>query len=133
MTSQHVADMETNAVAWFEIYVDDLARATAFYETVFETTLETLDAPDGSVEMKSFPMSMERTGASGALCKMDGVAPGPGGTMVYFSCADCGVEGSRVAAAGGTVVRDKTSLGEFGFMVLAMDTEGNMIGLHSMA
>jgi hypothetical protein len=35
------------------------------------------------------------------------------------------------AAAGGKVFRDKFSIGQYGF-ALVFDTEGNMIGLHSM-
>jgi predicted enzyme related to lactoylglutathione lyase len=63
---------------------------------------------------------------------MAGVPSGGNSTMVYFQCEDCAVEGSRVAAAGGKVVREKLSIGQYGFIVLAHDTEGNMIGLHSM-
>jgi predicted enzyme related to lactoylglutathione lyase len=37
-----------------------------------------------------------------------------------------------VAEAGGKVHRDKMSIGQYGFVVLAVDTEGNMFGLHSM-
>jgi predicted enzyme related to lactoylglutathione lyase len=51
--------------------------------------------------------------------------------LVYFSCEDCAIEGSRVESAGGKVVREKMSIGQYGFVVLATDTEGNMIGLHS--
>ncbi|MGL4230859.1 MAG: VOC family protein, partial [Casimicrobium sp.] len=58
--------------------------------------------------------------------------PGVGGTMVYFSVEDCAVEESRVAAANGKVVRPKFSIGEFGWVTLCMDTEGNMFGLSSM-
>jgi len=43
------------------------------------------------------------------------------------------IEASRVVAAGGTVHRDKTSIGEYGYVVLALDTEGNMFGVHSLA
>ena len=48
-----------------------------------------------------------------------------------FSCDDCAAEASRVVSAGGQIQRDKTSIGEYGFIVLAFDTEGNMFGLHS--
>jgi hypothetical protein len=52
--------------------------------------------------------------------------------MVYFSCADCAVEAARVVPSGGRLERDKMSIGEYGFIALAVDTEGNMIGLHSV-
>ncbi len=44
--------MQMNPVGWFEIYVDDIKRAKAFYEKVFDVELEALNDPsDGSVEM----------------------------------------------------------------------------------
>ena len=118
-----------NPVGWFEIYVQDADRARKFYEAVLEVTLQRLPGPD--IEMWAFGMDMEAPGASGALVKMPGV-PSGGSTLVYFSCEDCAVEGARVAGAGGKVHRDKMSIGEYGFIVLAVDTEGNMFGLHSM-
>lgn len=122
--------MKPNPVGWFEIYVDDMERARAFYEQVFGTQLQKLTA-DG-LDMYAFAMSQETWGASGALVKFDGMPAGIGGTLVYFSCEDCAVEGARVEAAGGTLVRPKMSIGEYGHIVLAKDTEGNLIGLHSM-
>ena len=122
--------MKANPVGWFEIYVGDMERARAFYEQVFRTQLQKLTA-DG-LDMYAFEMSQETWGASGALVKYDDMPPGVGGTLVYFSCDDCAVEGGRVEAAGGSVVRPKMSIGEYGHIVLAKDTEGNLIGLHSM-
>jgi predicted enzyme related to lactoylglutathione lyase len=46
--------------------------------------------------------------------------------------ADCAVEQARVVAAGGTVMRPKFSIGQFGWVALCMDTEGNVFGLNSM-
>ena len=41
---------KTNPVTWFEIYVEDLARAKAFYESVFNCSLikEKTDIPNKS-------------------------------------------------------------------------------------
>ena len=64
--------MKGNPVRWFEIYVQDMARARAFYEAV------------------------------------------------------------RVAGAGGRLHRDKMSIGQYGFVALAFDTEGNLFGMHSL-
>jgi predicted enzyme related to lactoylglutathione lyase len=60
---------------------------------------------------------------------------GPAGgncVLVYFTCRDCAVEAQRASAAGGQIVREKMSIGQYGFIALIRDTEGNMIGLHSM-
>ena len=43
-----------------------------------------------------------------------------------------GVEAGRVTASGGRMQREKMSIGQYGFIALAFDTEGNMFGLHSM-
>lgn len=123
--------MESNPVGWFEIYVQDMDRARKFYESVLKVKLDKLDGGN-DIDMRSFPMEMDRSGASGALAKMDGVASGGNSTLVYFSCEDCGVEAGRVASSGGRIQRDKMSIGQYGFIALAFDTEGNMFGLHSM-
>ena len=123
--------MLSNPVGWFEIYVQDVDRATKFYETVLGTKLEALNSPVPGLKMMAFPMSMERTGAAGALTQMPGFDSGGNSVLVYFSCEDCATEASRVVSAGGRIQRDKTSIGEYGFIVLAFDTEGNMFGLHS--
>ncbi len=125
--------MAENAVRWFEIYVQDMARARRFYETVLGVKLEQLGAVDQDLEMWAFQMSPDRPGAGGALVRTHGMASTPGGTMVYFGCDDCAVEAGRVEKAGGKIQREKMSIGEYGHIVLAIDTEGNLIGLHSMA
>ncbi|MCU0571183.1 MAG: VOC family protein [Oculatellaceae cyanobacterium Prado106] len=125
--------MANNPVAWFEIYVDDLARAKQFYESVLSVNLEVLGDPnDASIQMLSFPSNMENYGAGGALVKMEGVKSGGHNTLIYFACDDCAVEESRIEAAGGHIQKPKMSIGEYGFISLATDSEGNMFGLHSM-
>ena len=127
--------MKSNPVGWFEIYVQDMPRAKAFYEAVFQGKLENMNNPvtDGfpDMEMWAFPMTMEESGAAGALVKMTG-CPSGGSTLVYFSCEDCSAEATRAASNGGKIFKDKMSIGEYGFIALVEDTEGNMIGLHSM-
>ena len=125
--------MNINPVGWFEIYVQDMPRARKFYESVLRVGLEVLGAPnDAHVEMMAFPMNMEHPGAAGALVKMDGFPSGGNSTLVYFNCLDCAEEAGRVVAAGGQVQSEKMAIGEYGFCALAVDTEGNMFGLHSM-
>ncbi|WP_158769703.1 VOC family protein [Paraglaciecola sp. L1A13] len=122
----------SNPVGWFEIYVDEMPRAKAFYETVLGVALEALSDPtEGHAQMWIFPCDMENYGSSGALVKMDGFSAGGNSSLVYFNCENCATEESRVAAAGGEIVSTKMPLGEYGFCTLVTDTEGNMFGLHS--
>lgn len=127
--------MNQNIICWFEIYVEDLDRAKKFYSAVLGTRFTDAgqapgDAP-GDMKM-SFFSSPENQGVSGALIEMPGAKPGGLNTMVYFPCADCAVETSRVEAAGGQVKDLKMNLGEFGFCSVCIDTEGNFFGLYSM-
>jgi len=122
--------MQNNPVIWFEIYVQDMERAKRFYESVFQVKLERLNAPD--LEIWAFPMEMDKAGASGALVKMEGVQSGGNSTLVYFHSTDCAIEAARVSKAGGRIQREKMSIGQYGFIALAYDTEGNMFGFHSM-
>lgn len=122
-----------NPVVWFEIHVDDMARAQKFYETVLDIQFTDLDDPnDGSIIMKAFPNDDEY-GATGALVKMEGAPVGANSVMVYLRCDDCAVEEARVEAAGGTLMQSKLAIGKFGYISIAEDTEGNTFGLHSEA
>ena len=122
--------MTDNPVRWFEIYVQDMARAKTFYESVFQVKLERLNNPEP--EMWAFPTTTGGSGTSGALVKINGVPSGGNSVLIYFACEDCAVEAARVVKAGGRIERDKFPLGEYGYIVLAVDSEGNTIGLHSM-
>ena len=119
-----------NPVGWFEIYVQDMERAKAFYEHVLGVQLSKLDAPD--LEMWAFPMYEEHYGAPGALVRMPGFPSGANSVLVYFSCENCAIEEARAASSGGKVEREKFSIGSYGYVSLVTDTEGNMIGLHSL-
>tara|TARA_R110002050_G_scaffold112995_3_gene227533 strand:- start:122 stop:508 length:387 start_codon:yes stop_codon:yes gene_type:complete len=122
-----------NPVVWFEIYVNDLKRAKKFYETVLKVELSEMPIPDseGELQMLFFPMEMNGDGAAGALVKMEGVQAGGNSTLIYFGSEDCSIEEKRIEAAGGKIFKAKQSIGEYGFIVLAFDTEGNMFGVHS--
>ena len=130
-------NQKRNPVGWFEIYVQDMQRAKGFYERTFEIMLSPLDSP--IVQMLAFPAGPERPGAAGALVRMSGKDSGGGGTnaggpgtIVYFSCADCGVVAARAVTNGGRVFKEKFSIGQYGHIALVFDSEGNMIGLHSL-
>ncbi|MDP5030037.1 MAG: VOC family protein [Paraglaciecola sp.] len=120
-----------NPVSWFEIYVQDMSRAKQFYETVLETELKPMGPAE--INMYGFASNMDIYGASGALVYMPGFPSGGNSTLVYFNVDDCATNAARVEKAGGKIQRDKMSIGEYGFIVLAVDTEGNMFGLHSLS
>ena len=92
-----------------------------------------MDDPNNpTVQMRAFPDDYTTHGAGGALVKMTHAKPGPGGSMVYFSVDDCAIEEARVEGAGGGIVRPKFGIGEHGNVSIMTDTEGNLVGLHSL-
>jgi len=119
-----------NPVGWFEIYVQDMDRAKAFYEKTFDVSLERLESPE--VELSAFPMKPDSPGCAGALVKMSSKDSGAGGTIVYFPGSDCAAMAARAVQNGGRIQKEKKSIGEHGFIAHVLDTEGNLIGLHSM-
>ena len=120
----------SNPVTWFEIYVEDLARAKAFYESVFDCSLLP-EKTDGSFEACRFPGQMPGNGAIGSLIKHPMRKPSLEGTMVYFHCDDCATQSELAKKNGGQVFRSKWNIGQDGFIAIIGDTEGNAIGLHS--
>ena len=126
--------MKPNPVGWFEIYVQDISRAQKFYEAVLDCTLSPLSTEHmPEIQMRAFNMDGKNYGASGALVHMPGCPSGGMGTLVYFSSDDCAIEAGRIIENGGRLEKPKFSIGEYGFIALGIDTEGNMFGLHSMA
>ena len=119
-----------NPVGWFELYVADMDRAKAFYAAVFGFEFTRLESP---IDLWAFPMQPGGHGISGALARIDGLDPGGSSVLVYFTCTDCAVQAGRAASHGGTVVKPKFSIGQYGHIAHLRDSEGNMIGLHSPA
>jgi uncharacterized protein len=121
---------KANPVNWFEIPTNDLGRAQVFYEHVLGVQLSLNEI--GPAKMAWFPMEKEGTGAAGTLMKAEGYTPSHSGTLVYFSVED--IEGTlkKVNEKGGKTLMPKESIGEYGFIGLFEDSEGNRVGLHSM-
>ena len=119
-----------NAVTWVEVPVSDMSRAIKFYNSVFGWELE--EVQFGDLSMAWFPWEQGGPGAAGSLVRNANYSPSEQGALVYFHCADVDAEASRIAGAGGQLLRGKTPISpEYGFMALALDTEGNRIALHS--
>lgn len=118
-----------NPVCWFDIYVSNLERAKQFYESVFNIKL--VDLPIEWGKQSTFPFDEQGINATGALVEKKDYVANENNTVVYFSSENCVNEETKVKQAGGKILKPKMSIGEFGFVSILMDTEGNTIGLHS--
>jgi len=119
-----------NAVAWFEVPVNDMNRAKKFYGEVLAAKFQAM--PAGDMQMEAFAGDMTSYGSAGALVKSPQMKPAQTGTVVYFSCDDIAAALERVEKAGGKVVMPRTSIGEHGFIGGFVDSEGNRLYFHSM-
>lgn len=120
-----------NAISWFEIPANDIARAKRFYETLFLSKMEELKLPNG-LKMAFFPMGEGEV--SGALAELKGYYhPSHDGSLVYLNGEpDLTVVLNRVVPAGGKILQAKTQISpEVGYMALFEDTEGNRVALFS--
>ena len=119
-----------NHVGWFDIYVYDMDRAKQFYETVFNVTL--IDMPSEWGKQAAFPFDEQKPFISGALVEQkDRVSTG-NNIIIYFETVNCIEEEQRIEQAGGKILQPKMDIGQFGFVSIFQDTEGNTVGLHSL-
>jgi predicted enzyme related to lactoylglutathione lyase len=118
-----------NPIGWFDLSVSNLDRAKKFYEAVFNVKLTDLPAEWGKQSL--FPFNPEGPNISGALVEKADYVPSGNNTVIYFETEDCSVEEQRIEEAGGKVVQTKLYIGQFGFVSIFIDTEGNTAGLHS--
>ncbi len=120
-----------NPINWFEIPVNDMDRAKAFYQTVFE--LEIAVNEMGANLMGWFPAEQGVPGATGALVKGDGYNPSDDGSLVYFKVDSIEEALKRIEANGGKMRVPKTDIGEYGFFAHFEDCEGNRVALHALS
>jgi len=118
-----------NPLRWFEIPTVNLDRATAFYEKILAVELRREKC--SGYTMSIFPYA--EPFPSGALVAMPQLAPRDNGTLIYLDGgADLAKVLARIPEAGGSVVMEKTDLGnDIGHIGLFIDTEGNRVGLYS--
>ncbi len=121
-----------HAINWCEIPTVELGRAVTFYRHILGASMK-VDT-FGGIEHAFFDKLGEGA-VSGALVRDPRRAPSDAGTLLYLAADEApgGLDGvlARVAASGGKVTLPKMSIGEHGAIGLFIDTEGNLIGLHS--
>ncbi len=119
----------SNPVSWFDLHVANLDRAKKFYETVFNVKMTDLPIEWG--KQSFFPFDPQGPNIAGALVEKADYTPNSNNTVIYFETEDCLAEERRIEAAGGKVVQPKLHIGDFGYVSIFIDTEGNTLGLHS--
>ena len=111
-------------VVHFEIYADEVERATKFYAEVFGWQIHKWDGPDD--------YWLAITGGDGEA-GIDGAiigSPQPGAIgMNFIDVESVDDYIAKIQANGGTLVRPKIHIPEVGYTAVCNDTEGNPVGL----
>jgi predicted enzyme related to lactoylglutathione lyase len=134
-------------IKWFEIPVEDLQRAVAFYSNVFRVSFEIQDF--SGIRHAIFKKEHEELNLSGALVEIGKFNNEQIGPILFFD-ANSGMTDiiDQVIENGGEVLLKKTLIrnvtvdgsfiipktlidGETGYFSYVMDSEGNKLGLYS--
>lgn len=120
-----------NAIHWFEIPVEDFARAKAFYEEILDMKMQDF-SPNDNLKMALFPSGENSVG--GALCyNPEFYKTGHQGPLLYLNAnPDLEKVLERLRKRDGKILQPKTMISdEIGFMAVIEDSEGNRIALMS--
>ena len=120
-----------NAINWFEIPVANFERAVTFYEKILAAKLP-VDSSFPGMRMAMLPY--QDPGVGGCLIGFEQARPHADGVRIYLNGGEnLATILDRVVAAGGTIVMPKTFLREdIGHIGMFGDSEGNIVGLHSL-
>ena len=124
-------------VIFFEIPVENSARARAFYSSVFGwkmneipemhyTQVETVDADRMGVR----GVPKEPGAINGGIVERREPVETP---VIYVNVQNIDHAVANIEKSGGKVMKPKTPVGNFGFAAYFKDTEGNVVGLWQFA
>jgi len=124
-------------VIFFEIPVENSARARAFYSSVFGwkmneipemhyTQVETVDADRMGVR----GVPKEPGAINGGIVERREPVETP---VIYVNVENMDHAVANIEKSGGKVMKPKTPVGNFGFAAYFKDTEGNVVGLWQFA
>jgi predicted enzyme related to lactoylglutathione lyase len=118
----------SNLFVWTDIPVKNLDRAMKFYSGVLAIEMKKQDFPDFSLGM--FPGGEKEM--SGCLYVEKKDIKNEMGPLLYFN-ADGRLDDAekKIKEYGGEILTTKHQIGEYGYRVVAKDSEGNRIALHS--
>ncbi len=121
-----------NRITHFEIQVDDVERAIAFYSAVFGW--EFPKWMDGYWGIMTAPKESTEKGINGGLLKRPCPSPAPQQGTNAFVCTvqvdDFDDIAAKIETAGGKVAMAKFKIMDMAWQGYFLDTEGNTFGLH---
>ena len=121
-------------VVHFEIQVDDIERAKAFYTAAFGWSFEDYGQFTGSPYWGIITGPDDEPGINGGLLQRPAATPAEGQGTNAFVCTigvvDYDETDRRIIDAGGRVALPKMALTGMAWQGFYLDTEGNTFGIH---
>jgi uncharacterized protein len=121
-------------VVHFEIQVDDIERAKAFYAAAFGWTYQDWSEQLGAAYWGITTGPADQAGIDGGLLQRPALVPGVGqGTNAYvctMAVEDYDETERRILDAGGRVALPKFAIAGMAWQGYYLDTEGNTFGIH---
>ena len=115
-------------ICHFNIPVDDIERARAFYSDLFGWKIEKLPGPMEYYNIDTSTMDQE--GVGGGMAMRDDPQEG---IVNYIDVSSVDDHCAKVTQLGGKVVVPKMPIPGFGFLAVCLDTENNVFGLWETA
>jgi predicted enzyme related to lactoylglutathione lyase len=121
-------------VVHFEIQVDDVERAKAFYSAVFGWEFQDWSEVVGSVYWGASTGPDDQMGINGGLLQRSAAvsssAQGANAFVCTMQVEDYDAAEAAILANGGTLALPKYALPRMAWQGYYLDTEGNTIGIH---
>ena len=113
-----------NPFVHIELHTGDLAKAKAFYSSLFDWKLQDMPMPDGS----SYTMINVGEGTGGGM--MSTPAPGvPPHWLAYVGVDDVAAATEKARALGAAVVQDVVEVAGYGWLSILTDPTGATFAL----
>jgi len=117
-------------VVHFEIPVDDLERATDFYETVFGWKIESVPDMDYNMvyttEVDKKKMIKEKGAINGGMMMREKPIEN---VVITIHVKNINNTLKKIEQIGGKIVQEKMEVPEMGYTAYFKDREGNILGL----
>jgi uncharacterized protein len=119
-----------NKVVHFEVPYDDKEKCQGFYEKVFGWQFQNIPEMNytiaHTVEVDEKQMPKESGAINGGMFKRAEDLKAP---VITIKVDDINETLEKIEETGGEIVREKSDVGDMGYIAYLKDTEGNVVGL----
>jgi predicted enzyme related to lactoylglutathione lyase len=109
---------------WVDLGVDDVPKAVAFYQGLFDW-----DVQQGGPEVGGYAMALIGGKAAAGIGPKMGPPEAPSAWMTYLATTDADATAAKIKGAGGQILMDPMDVMDVGRMAVATDITGAAFGI----